>query len=691
MRYRLSPTAGLSAISCLVVFLFCLSAKAQTRREAAFEELIDQLQLEQQADLPYEELLELLYQRYQQPIDLNSDQEEDLLHIPFLSPVQRQRLLEYRRETGPFVAVYELQAVPGIGTEVARQVAPFVTVGLTEADLRPLGQRLREEADHYLLMRYSRRLPRGRGFRAVAGEPPAFAGSPDYLLYRWRLRRTHDFSAGFQLEKDAGEALSFQTSPVAFDQISGHLMLENRGTIKKVLLGDYRIAAGQGLVHGGGFGLGKGTEPLLYLSRGNQGILPHTGALETGYMRGIAATLGRGRWESSFWLSSLLQDAGIDSTESWLSSGIRTSGLHRTATELAGRNALRESQAGTLLNYKAPGFLAGAGFTAHHFNLPLPPGSRPYQRFHFSGKHNHVVHAYLRKTVYNWNLFAEGARSASGGLAWLVGAQVYLHRQLQVGLLLRKYDRDYHSFYGQAFGESSTLRNEQGSYLSLRFLPHRKWELTAYMDRFRFPWLRFGVDAPSEGFDYTVTAQFKPARGQLLRMGYRNEQKQKNFDVGDSQTRLLQMTNWQQLRLQWQQQGSEGLGFKTQVFYNHYSDEEGTGTGWALMQDVQYDKTRWGLSTRLALFQTSSFANRIYSYERDVRYAFSVPFYEGNGLRSYLMLYCKPTQTLKLWLRYARFYYLDRSEVGSGSSSAPGAQQHDLRVQLIYRPWAATR
>ena len=50
-------------------------------------------------------------------------------------------------------------------------------------------------------------------------------------------------------------------------------------------------------------------------------------------------------------------------------------------------------------------------------------------------------------------------------------------------------------FFGNAFSQNSAVRNEQGMYIGMQWTPFARWKLSAYADVFRFPWLKYGVDA----------------------------------------------------------------------------------------------------------------------------------------------------------------------------------------------------
>ena len=62
---------------------------------------------------------------------------------------------------------------------------------------------------------------------------------------------------------------------------------------------------------------------------------------------------------------------------------------------------------------------------------------------------------------------------------------------------------------------------------------------------------------------------------------------------------------------------------------------------------------KFGGSFRVSYFNTGSWDSRIYMYESDVLYGFSVPALYGKGFRSYINMRYAPFQSLDLWVRFA--------------------------------------
>jgi len=83
-----------------------------------------------------------------------------------------------------------------------------------------------------------------------------------------------------------------------------------------------------------------------------------------------------------------------------------------------------------------------------------------------------------------------------------------------------------------------------------------------------------------------------------------------------------------------------------------------------------------------SLFDTPSFSSRIYAYEPDVMYSFSVPFHYGEGQRiSTVFKYKLQKMTLNIKLGQTLFY--DNTQVKSGSVEGHKSTEVKLVLKWI--------
>jgi hypothetical protein len=109
--------------------------------------------------------------------------------------------------------------------------------------------------------------------------------------------------------------------------------------------------------------------------------------------------------------------------------------------------------------------------------------------------------------------------------------------------------------------------------------------------------------------------------------------------------------------------------------------------GYLVFQDVLYRPKEkfYELSMRYALFQSDSYDSRIYTYENDVLYAFSIPAFSGKGSRAYLMLRLKAHRNIDFWARIAQTWYADRFTIGSGLETIEGKTRTDIKLQMRWK------
>ena len=84
-------------------------------------------------------------------------------------------------------------------------------------------------------------------------------------------------------------------------------------------------------------------------------------------------------------------------------------------------------------------------------------------------------------------------------------------------------------------------------------------------------------------------------------------------------------------------------------------------------------------------FHTTSYASRLYVYERSPRYNFSYPAFYGEGMRLMLMLQGALVSRLTLTAKVGLTRYFDRSTIGTGLQQINSSSQTDLDLQLRWK------
>ncbi|RED96653.1 ComEA family DNA-binding protein [Marinoscillum furvescens] len=642
----------------------------------------------QEEDIGYEDLYESLLLYHTNPLNLNTATEEEIGSLYILSPAQLREFSAYRAKQDKLISIYELQAIPLFDIQTIKELLPFVSVNET-VDTRPLLERIANEPNNYLLLRYTRQLQQSAGYKRTDGS--GFLGDPNTLYGRFRVSHAQDFSLGFTFEKDAGEQLSLNPgrNQYGMDYYSGHVFLQNKGKLKALALGDFQLQFGQGLVFGAGFSAGKGANPIATIKRNTTGVKPYASVLESGFFRGGAATVSLGNLDITVFGSYLQQDANLlrDTTYSDFElfvNSVQATGLHRTPNELAAKNSTNEIALGTAAHLEiSPRFSVGATSLYSLFSNPIQKRPTNYNQFEFVGKKNIIQSIYTNYNWQNFMFFGEAARSRSGGIGYVAGLLASLTPQLDLSWSLRNYDKNFHSFYGNAFGESSRNINEKGVYWGLAYKPSRKWQLALYFDKFRFPWLRYRTDAPSEGFEYLARLTYKPKKMISLYAQFRQENKERSISEGNLSVLTETIKRTYLINLDYAL--ARSISFKTRIQASDFQLSGQKSHGLALVQDINLKIKDLKLSGRFAVFDTDDFENRQYMYERDVLYAFSIPAYQGVGSRSYLLAQYRFSSQLTIWARYAQFHFANLDEFGSGLSKVNGNLKSEIKLMARYK------
>jgi len=460
-------------------------------------------------------------------------------------------------------------------------------------------------------------------------------------------------------------------------------------SVKQLVVGDYTLQYGQGLILWNGLSFGKGAW-AGGIAKVGRGLQPYSSMGENRFQRGIASTLVVGSWEITPFVSYNKLSGNIerDGDGEPVITSINYSGLHRTPTEQANRRSIKQFNYGTDLSYRQDRLKLGLTYLSTSFVHTLMPGKALYQQFDFEGNHLQQLGIHYNYTFKNVYLFGEMAKRVGGGMALNQGMLASLHPQLSAVVHYRNYSRDYDAPYARATGEGSHVKNEKGFYAGLTYHPNRRFEYAVYVDAFRFPWLRYRVDGPSSGVDFLTQLTYTWYKRGRLKLRYRHRVRQENALLSGRHENLLANVFHHQLRLEFQYKLNEVWRIRNRAEWTRYDKEDvEQGDGGLIYQDVFWKGYGGKLqaNTRLAFFHTKGYNARIYAYENNVLYTSGFPVYYDKGIRTYLNLRWRVSRGVDFWARYARTIYNNKESVGSGLDKIPGNSKSDITLQLRWQ------
>lgn len=654
------------------------STKVQIEKQ--LEEALEERETEE-GELAGEQLAQFLEELAANPVNLNSASVNDLLQIPGFNLKLARALIDYRKEN-PFVEKDDILKVSGIGRATYTRMRPYITVGGASSRFRDLYTNPNYWLDgnsFEFISRYQRELNDQRGYK-IADSSGGYLGSPGKYYQRFRMSSRH-LSINLTQEKDAGEKLN---GPTGFDYTSGHIALYENGKLKDLVIGDYAINVGQGLVLWTGSAFGKGREVIGTAGKNERGLRAYGSAQETDFFRGIAATYGE-KVETTVFFSNRPRTASIiqgDTTRFPSSSG-----FHRTLNEKERKNNIDQKTYGGRVRIDTPIGLFGA--TGYHieFSSYIDKGNGLSNLYDFEGRKNSVLGIDYRGLIGNVLAFGEIAQSKNSGRGGIIGIESPIGFSTDFTMAYRNYSRNFQSFLGDGFGESSSdPQNEEGFYIGIRHGLNDKVSLSAYVDQYRFDAPRTGIDQSSQGFDLLGLMEIdfnSDLNGYVL---IRSETKDDTFtEINERgvEEEFIGEQRRSSIRTQIEYQLSRSVRLRSRIeLVESQGANEAKERGMLLYQDIRLQATnKLQIDARVTIFDTDSFNSRVFQFENDLLYVLSNTALSGQGQRSYVVLNYEPTDFLEIWLKYSLSVFENENFVSSGLNEIEGNKNSDFGIQ----------
>lgn len=664
----------------------------ETTIDPAIEQQLENI-TENNDDLETEDdaYLQELAQYRKHNLNLNTATADQLTAIRFVNSLQIESLLTYRRNLGLLINIYELQAVPGWDVETIRKIIPYVTVASPARFGNTISSRLKN-GDQYLQVRTSQILEKSRGYLLDSSQAKNFyPGSPQRLFVRYRYNYKNQLQYGFAAEKDAGEEFFKGGQKSGFDYYSGHFFVREIGIIKSLAIGDYNVNLGQGLTQWMSLAFKKSVA-VTSIKRQASVLRPYSSAGEIIFHRGVGITIGKRNWEITAFGSRRNIDGNLNVDTSFFQddyiSSLQTSGFHRTKNELEDKGAQRQTAFGGNASLQLGRLHLGVNAIHYDFLKPISKDPLPYNLYALKGKAFGNYSTDYSFTFRNLHFFGEAAVSEKKYPAFINGLLVSVAQNVDMSFLYRNISKGYQSLYSSAFTESTYPSNEKGFYTGIAIKATEKWRLDAYADIYKFPWLRFRTNAPTYGKDYVAQITYKPNRILEVYSRYKNESKAINYNPDDVTLQSPINQPRQGWRTQLSFSASKTFTFRSRVELVWYDKRDRAAeNGILLYTDFIYKPTFSKLSgnIRLQYFETDGYNSRLYAYEADVLYSYSIPVFSGKGYRYYVNINYDLNKKLALWVKFAQFIYKDRNIVGSGLDAIQGNKRSEIKLQGIYR------
>ncbi len=704
MKNQISSPLSLLMPFFMLVFLGV--SQMSFGQEPVIKNLIEELTEQTDSEADFSDLVDEYLDLMQNPLNINSPEAQKLIPLFLITEQQYQSLRQYIDSNGYLLSPNELMLVDGFTEQNIVNLTPFVEAVKPEANVTLSPNKIFKYGHHTLFLRYQRVMQESEGYKdrtdSVWDNKPnsKYLGNPDKYYLKYQFKFSDVISAGLVAEKDAGElffenitnstldSLIGSSYKKGFDFYSYHLYAQKLGIVQQAVVGDYHVQLGQGLNMWSSLAFGKSSNSLG-IKKFARGIKPNTSTDENRFLRGAALQLSKKGWSLLAFYSIKKQDASdftlAEDQETYFIESLNGTGYHRTVTELLKKNTLQVQVFGSRVGYKKGNLSIGLIGTQMTLDKELVGTGAPYQFFNLTGTSNTVLGSDFQFQLYNVSLFAEVSHNINGGWAYMGGLNASLNSRLALALLYRNYQAAYNNYYGAAFGENTLNKNERGIYTGISFQASKRIQVNAYADIFSFPWLKFRVNSPSVGEEYYVTVNYDVNR--KVQMELRARYKKKEINISD-ETQVNPLLETQQkygLRYHISYEVHPQIVLKNRIEYQIFETEtQGAQPGFLIFQDINFKSRneKFSSSARFALFEIEDYDSRIYAYENDLLYAFSVPAYYNSGIRAYLLVSYKLSEHFQFWLKYAHTWYSDVDEIGSGLEMIDGNKKSEFRAQL---------
>ncbi len=654
--------------------------------DAIIEYIIESVAENLGEDFDYTEMVDRLNYYHKNPLNLNKATKAQLSELVFLNQVQINDLLDHIEKNGKFINVLELQSVNSLDLETIKNLLYFADIN------RPTGfedfsfKNMLNRGNSDLLVRYQRSIEPQKGYNIPADSKNSrYLGTPDRVFTRFRFNYNNNVQLSINVEKDAGEQYWATSGKKGPDFYSGSLYLKDIRAFKKVVIGDYALQFGQGLTMWSGLSFGKGAD-IFTVARQDLGLRSYTSVNEFSFFRGFATQINLGKFEFTPFVSSINIDASAvfnPITQEDEISSLQQSGLHRTQSELNGKGRVNQLVYGGNLQYKNKSFSIGAIAYQSNYSQSFAPSNDVYSKYDFTKNQLTNVGLHYNYSLKNTYFYGEASHSVGSGFAFVNGLISSLSPMVSLVAFHRDYQKNFQSYFNQAISENTTAKNERGFYSGIQIKPNKKFELISYFDMFRFPWLKYLVDAPSGGYDIFSQFAFIPNKQARFSLRYRIRNKEQNSPL-ESPIRFLEPVRRQNFRVEAQYQVNKSFTLRNRIEVMAFKEESDQQRyGFMAYQDVNYSplSSKFSGNVRLTMFQTENFDTRIYAYESDVLYGFSIPAYQNQGIRFYVNGRYTLRRGVDFWIRYALTQYSNLTTIGSGLDEINGNQKSEIKLQ----------
>lgn len=644
----------------IVVFLFLFAFIFPMFCFAQSDSLYEALSESIEEDNGFAELIEELHKN---PINLNSTSREDLEIFPFLSKDNIDSLITHR----PYFKKNQVRKL--LNKEAYKLFRPFFV-------LKPPVKAISIK----VIQRMKMPLNKTKGLQSGK-----FLGGGFENYSRIRFNSGENLSGGLLSQKDYGEK-DF------FDHYSGFIKWNDLKNKYILVMGNYQVQFGHGLVFSSPYSIQKSVFALATLRLRSFGGRPFLSSSESSGFTGLYAHYGGLNYVSfDLFYSESLRDATFDK-ETLLITGLDYAGYHRTESEISKIDLIKEKLFGGHIKIYPFNWLnLGLTYAKVKFNpdITFNPDSKSGNDlrrdfFHFNGNQINLYSGYFSTQIGPINFNGEIAGNSFSHTSHSYSL-LFQEKGSGIGLKWWYIPANFQSPFGRSFASSTAFpQAKEGYYIGGQHQINDRISFTSYWTIEKQLWRSYFDPLPTSSKDYLFNLKINIAKKTDVSLRYQFSQNQQYT----SATQNCFHEYRRKFRIDLIKHISKNIRVRSRVekvFINYslyFSEKQGIN----LYQDIRWQITPFAtISARYSSFETFDYNSRIYEFENDIPGTFSNYALSGKGSKWYLLVKLNIINNLRFWIKYRAIYYDGIETIGSGDMQTEGNTRQDVRIQFSYQ------
>jgi len=606
------------------------------------------------------------------PLDLNTCSKEQLMQIQFLTVTQINSFLDYRNQQVLLLHVFELQVIPDWDLSTCRKIEQFVTVNAHKN--RAMGLK-----NSFILCRVEGTLEKAQGFNSE-GKSNAYQG--DRLKELIKIKNSsHSFiTLGFIGQKDAGEKS-------LLDFYSAYVDITPQKHVQKLIIGDYSIQWGQGLLQAGGFNLGKNYESIKATQKFHLGGIPYSSSAESSFNRGIfISKMLNPVINSQFFISSKMLDGKTSVYNG--QTGFKTidmDGYHRNTNEIANQHTINEKKIGSSLEVRlSKTTMLQLNGVLTQYSIPKIPSGIDYKLNEWNGN-KFLIWSISQTSFINNKRVINEIAFQNQKLSIIHGIALPTSKKQDFSYLFRYFSNGFYNPDGKALGENTRNENEIGLFIGHQFQISKRKKLSSYVDIFYFPEIKYQVSSPHT-YGWEVLNRYQMERKNAFKLfnQFKWTSKEEDFTLRKNE-KTIQRTHDVQESVDIIFLGKKWIQWHNRMMLHALFKKNTSYLGLMLLQDITFNLRKFEVKTRLAYTKTPNYDTRLYAFEPGLPYSFNLLSYSGHSFRLATTIEIPLSKELSFASKIGRTVYFDKNEIGSGTDVIQSNHKTDLSFQLIYK------